>query len=134
MDIHNEIQGAGRFMNDDYILRMIESAVKNAGKLIFNKENDDIDTISIEAMDEKDILKIVLNRLVMECKYDEAENILFEQMEKTPSRDIFNIGIEFYNKLLVKSDEELLKGNFSKEEILQGLNDLKNMIVENKTV
>lgn len=121
-------------MNDDYILRIIESAVKTAGKLIFNKENDDIDTISIEAMDEKDILKIVLNRLVVECKYDKAENILFEQMEKTPSRYILNIGIEFYNKLLVKSDEELLKGNFSKEEILQGLNDLKSIIVENKTV
>lgn len=117
-------------MNDDYILRLIESAVKTAGKLIFNKENDDIDTISIEAMDEKDILKIVLKRLMMECKYDKAENILFDQMEKTPSRDIVLIGEGFYNELSVKSDEELVKGNFSREEIFQGLEDLRSMTVE----
>lgn len=33
--------------------------------------------------------------------------------------------MEFYNALLQKSDEELNESNFSREEIYQGLDDIK---------
>ncbi|AGK96299.1 DUF6483 family protein [Clostridium pasteurianum] len=115
-------------MNDDYILRIAESMGKAAGKLIFNKDQEEAESINIEAMNEKDILCILLKKLFIEGKYDKAENILFEQMERTPSQDIVNIGKEFYNQLLLKSDEELTKGKFSKKEIFQGLDDLKRAL------
>lgn len=36
-----------------------------------------------------------------------------------------NIGKEFYSQLFLKSNEELTKGNFSRKEIFQGLDDLQ---------
>lgn len=38
---------------------------------------------------------------------------------------LIKIGKDFYNMLLLKSDEDLTKANFSREEIFQGLNDMK---------
>lgn len=113
---------------DDYMLKVAESVGEAAAKLLFNKEKDEFEKMDIEAMSGKDILALILRKLSAEGKYNKAENILFEEMAKDPCEDIANVGKEFYNKLMLKSDEELAKGNFSREEILQGLNDLQTML------
>lgn len=115
-------------MNDDYILRIAESMGKVVGKLVFNKDQGEAESINIEAMNEKDILRILLKKLFIEGKYDKAENILFKQMERTPSQDIVNIGKEFYSQLLLKSDKELTKGNLSRREVFQDLGDLERTL------
>jgi hypothetical protein len=119
-------------MTNDYILKIIDSAAKIIAKVFLNKEQKEIQNINIEAMNEKDILPILLKRLTLEGKYNKAENILFEEMRKNPCEDIVNIGVEFYNGLLLKSDEELIKQNFSRKEIYQGLDDLKRLKIENQ--
>lgn len=115
-------------MNDDYMLRIVQSFGTAMAKLLLNKDNKEFENIDIEAMDPRDILPIILKKLTLEGNYDKAENILFEAAQKNPSVDIYNIGKEFYNELLLKSDEELAKGNFSRMEIFQGLDDLQIMI------
>lgn len=121
-------------MNKDYILRLIESAVKIFAKVVMNKEQEEFKNIDIEAMNEKDILPILLKRLTLEGQYNKAENILFEEMEKNPCEDIANIGKKFYNELLLKSDEELLKEKFSREEIYKGIGDLQSMLDTNNYI
>lgn len=117
-------------MNDDYILRIIESIGEFAGKVLFNKQSKKFENIDVQSMTTQDVLPILLKKLVLQGKYNEAENLLFEELEKNPSNDLIKIGKDFYNILLLKSDEDLTKANFSREEIFQGLNDMKKFIFE----
>ncbi|ACQ53332.1 hypothetical protein G8E05_14090 [Clostridium botulinum] len=103
----------------------IKKSIDDLGKL-FGKtilENDkNIDT---EKIGSTDLFKIILNKLFHEGNYDKAEDLIFEELEKNDSPEVYEIAVEFYNALLQKSDEELNENNFSREEIYQGLYDIK---------
>ncbi|AUM86904.1 hypothetical protein RSJ15_04060 [Clostridium botulinum] len=103
----------------------IKKSIDDLGKL-FGKtilENDkNIDT---EKIGSTDLFKIILNKLFYEGNYDKAEDLIFEELEKNDSPEVYEIAVEFYNALLQKSDEELNESNFSREEIYQGLDDIK---------
>lgn len=58
-------------------------------------------------------------------QYSKAEDILFELIDEN-QKDIYNAGISFYKRLRLKSEDELIKGNFSREEVEEGLNEFKN--------
>ena len=57
-------------------------------------------------------------------EYDKAENLLFDLIEISPAFAAAE-GEKFFSRLKLKSDEELLKGNFSREEIEQGRVELE---------
>jgi len=60
------------------------------------------------------------------AKYGKAEDVLYELLEeKQYSSEIVNVGMDFYNKLLLKSDDELIKGNLPRDEIIDSLKKLK---------
>ncbi|ENK0838680.1 hypothetical protein AB2Z22_002033 [Clostridium botulinum] len=103
----------------------IKKSIDDLGKL-FGKtilENDkNIDT---EKIGSTDLFKIILNKLFYEGNYDKAEDLIFEELEKNDSPEIYEIAVEFYNALLKKSDEELNESNFSRDEIYQGLDDIE---------
>ncbi|MGJ0907303.1 DUF6483 family protein [Clostridium botulinum] len=103
----------------------IKKSIDDLGKL-FGKtilENDkNIDT---EKIGSTDLFKIILNKLFYEGNYDKAEDLIFQELEKNDSPEIYEIAVEFYNALLKKSDEELNGGNFARDEIYQGLDDIK---------
>lgn len=73
-----------------------------------------------------------ISDLINKMEYNKCENIIFEMLEKYDSDAIYEIALDFYNKLLEKSDEELMANNFSKIEIFQGLSDLTKIIFERK--
>ncbi len=56
-------------------------------------------------------------------RYDKAENVLFELVETDPLW--IKKGLAFYQRLLQLSDEQLASGGFSRDEIVQGIEDLK---------
>ena len=58
-------------------------------------------------------------------RYDKAEDELF-RLKDLHFENIEAEGIEFYNSLGKLDDLELAKGNLSREEITQGLSELKN--------
>lgn len=115
-------------MNNDYILRLVEDLGKFAAKVLLDKEQEEYENINLDSVSSGEILQILLKKLLLEGKYNEAENILFEELNKNPSTNLVDIGKDFYNILLSKSDEELIKGNFSRGEVLQGLNDMEKFI------
>ncbi len=57
-------------------------------------------------------------------EYDEAENILFELIGLSAAAAAKE-GENFYDRLKSRSDEELAKGNFSRDEVEQGLSEFK---------
>lgn len=59
-------------------------------------------------------------------KFDKAEDMLFELLEDTDNEeDIIEVGVNFYEKLLEKSEEELENGNLPLEEVQDGFERLK---------
>lgn len=108
--------------NNDLILKMIEDLGKNIGKAIFDVK-EDLDPIMLENLSDKDILLIMLKKMIYDKKYNEAENTLFEFAENNNCDEVIEIGKWFYAKLDSKSDNELLQNNFSRYEINQGLKD-----------
>ncbi|AVQ44927.1 DUF6483 family protein [Clostridium botulinum] len=103
------------------IKKSIDDLGKLFGKTIL-KNDKNIDT---EKIGSTDLFKIILNKLFYEGNYDKAEDLIFEELEKNDSPEVYEISVEFYNALLKKSDEELNEGNFARDEIYQGLDDIK---------
>ena len=68
----------------------------------------------------------LLENLIEEDGINDAENILFEKLE-TSNLMYATIATRFYDKLKGLSDEKLQKSNYSRDEILQGLNDMCDM-------
>jgi hypothetical protein len=109
------------------IERLLNELAKNITKTVLNKEDESSEKINLNDIGSGNILQIMLKRFVHDGEYNKAENILFEEINKNKSGDIYQIAIDFYNSLLEKSDEKLEEGNFTREEIYQGLEDIKNM-------
>lgn len=112
---------------NDFILDMVESLGKSFGKLVF-EVNEDAEPIVIENLSDKDMILIILKKLISDRKYNEAENILFQFAESSECDEIGEIGTWFYNELSAKSDNELMNNNFSRSEIAQGLKDFNVLI------
>jgi len=109
------------------IEKLINDLAKNMAETILNKEEESSTKINLNDIGSGDILQIILKRLVNNGEYNKAENILFEVLNKNNSLEIYQIAVGFYNLLLEKSDEELGKGNFTREEVYQGLEDIKKI-------
>lgn len=61
-------------------------------------------------------------------KYARAEDVLFEMLEAgDPDGDLREQGTTFYQRLMRKSDAALSAGNFSREEVEEGLARLEKM-------
>lgn len=58
-------------------------------------------------------------------QYARAENILFEYLEKQPDVAMLEAGKAFYQRIQTKGTADLLLGNFSQEEITEGLVQLR---------
>ncbi|ELC8441484.1 hypothetical protein QYB59_000483 [Clostridium perfringens] len=99
---------------------------------LLNKDGEN-DFLLADTYSKDDIFWITLRGLISKGKIDEAEDMLFREAEKNPSMEIYEIGEKMYSLLDKKSEEELKKYNFSKEEIDLGLKDLKKLI-ENKSL
>ena len=61
-------------------------------------------------------------------RYAKAEDVLFDMLEEDAlPHDMVAEGIDFYQRLIAKSDDELLLGNLSREELAEGLRQVQEM-------
>jgi len=61
-------------------------------------------------------------------QYSKAEDLLFELIETNSfDQDILEEGIHFYERLIVKSDSELIAGNLPRDEVHEGLSGLEKL-------
>ena len=112
------------------IEELINELAKNTGKSLLQKEEDNNEIINLDEADSSDYIRILLKSLVLKQEYNKAENILFEEIKKNKSEKIYKIALDFYDLLMDQSDDKLKNGNFSREEIFQGLKDVN--IIFNK--
>lgn len=112
------------------IEELINELAKNTGKSLLQKEEDNNEIINLDEADSSDYIRILLKSLVLKHEYNKTENILFEEIKKNKSEKIYKIALDFYYLLMDQSDDKLKNGNFSREEIFQGLKDVN--IIFNK--
>ncbi|MBP1744916.1 MAG: hypothetical protein H6Q58_1894 [Firmicutes bacterium] len=114
----------------------LEELFKNLGKagakLLLNKEEKKSEVINLDQISSADILPGVLKRLVSQGEYNKAEDMLFSEWSEDCSGEMYNIAVDFYGLLREKTDEELRRGNFSREEIYQGLKEIEEKMKESK--
>ncbi len=115
-------------MKKDIILDMVEGLGKNIGKALA-KVKEEPETTEIQNFSDKEVLVLLLRKLISDKKYNEAEDMLFEYAAgHKEDEELLEIGEMFYDQLSMLTDEKLIENNFSREEITQGLKDFKNSI------
>ena len=107
-------------LKQDFLLRQIESLAMSLSKLFFNKDMVQYEVSDQENISETDILYTKLGKLVSEGKINEAENLLFDEVDKS-NIEYLRVGIDFYTNLNRLEDSVLEAHNYSREEIEQGL-------------
>ncbi|MBE6788076.1 MAG: hypothetical protein E7539_00225 [Ruminococcaceae bacterium] len=113
-------------MRNDYIMDMIE----DFGDLLLNlKEkithNEEFSTVNHdENLGQAGLLGIMLKRKCAAGEINEAENMLFEELEAHPEPDYFYVAVDFYKELASYNEAKLMSCNFSKEEVRDGMKEV----------
>ncbi len=85
----------------------------------------------IQKLDEVELPESIKKRLFHYYEYtgnfSKAEDILFELVDIN-SEEIFANALSFYERLKLKSDDDLRSGNFSREEIEDGIEEIRFLI------
>ena len=109
-------------LQDDFILRQIREMVHAVMKMLFQVSASELTPEVIEDSTARTTLENLI-ALTDEGKIDEAENQLYE-MTCDGDRQNLEIGLLFYYNLNGKDDDFLEAHNFSREEIMTGIQDL----------
>jgi len=107
----------------DWIMRQIEMISQFLARLLYGTDSVNYEEYLDEEHLASDALFRALNSLTQQGKISEAENLLFEQMNPA-SQDDLQVALDFYERLNDCSDEELEAGDFSREEVEEGLRDV----------
>ena len=113
------------YFEKDYIMRLIHGIALVLARLLLGKqmeqEGEIASALSREAAKEDEALR----RMIDEGRINEAEEILFEILENASWEDKQKVALalSFYDYVNEKEEEFLEKSNFSREEIVEGLED-----------
>ncbi len=107
----------------DYIMRIIQEMVRVLISLMLGKQYTSVDLsdenkYEVSGKKLKDLLIMVDNGEI-----NDAENTMLSGLDYS-NRDDMIATVLFYKYLSEKEDEFLLRNNYTKEEILDGLNQL----------
>ena len=109
-------------LQDDFILRQIREMIHAVMSMLFQVNASELSPEVIEDASARTVLEELL-ALTDEGQIDEAENQLYE-MTCDGDRQNLEIGLLFYYNLNGKDDDFLEVHNFSREEIMTGIQDL----------
>lgn len=109
-------------LQDDFILRQIREMIHAVMRMLFQVNASELSPEVIEDTSARTVLEELL-ALTDEGQIDEAENQLYE-MTCDGDRQNLEIGLLFYYNLNGKDDDFLEVHNFSREEIMTGIQDL----------
>lgn len=109
--------------HQDWIMRQITSFIHMIGKVLFKKDSVELNIHGESNSEKVHLLYERLINLINNLKVNEAEDLLFENIE-TDDLIYIKIAMDFYDKVNKLSDEELEEADFSREEIKLGLEDI----------
>lgn len=115
-------------MRNDFIMDMIEdfgSLLLNLKEKITQSHSEEFSVVNHdENLGEAGLFGIMLKRKCAAGEINEAENLLFDELEAQDNPDYFFVAIDFYKELSTYDDEKLLSCNFTREEIVSGMKEV----------
>lgn len=116
------------FKHNDYILDQIEM-LGDFLRNVFIQSSEPIAEIFNEdgSFSATNFLKYRLKKMVLEGQINEAETILFDEIEQSPEYSYLEVALYFYSELMKIDEQILIKSGFSEQEIIEGLNDIKRI-------
>lgn len=108
----------------DWFMRQITLAIAAIGKIVFGKDVALYEIKDEAGQTETDKLHLYLLRLIDEGKANEAEELLFQSLDPA-NQDTLLLALDFYQRLNALGDEALQDMHFSREEVYEGLQEVK---------
>lgn len=106
---------------NDYIMRQIEDFVKFISKVVAKKDINSVEIFTEKwEFSKEGLFLLKLQQMVDNGEINEAENLLFEEVEKNQSVSNLAVANLFYNYLSLVPKERLLDCNYSEQEIQEG--------------
>ena len=122
-------------MRNDYIMDMIEDfgdLLLNIKEKITQSHSEEFSVVNHdENLGQAGLFGIMLKRMCAAGDINEAENLLFEELEVHPEADYFFVALDFYKELATYPEQRLASCNFSKEEIAAGMQEIMALAEEN---
>lgn len=106
----------------DYVLRQIEMLTAFLVSLFFDQEVEKYQFLKERRMESVDPLFLELRGLVDAGQINEAEDLLFSQLQERGIA-LLEVMVSFYDLLGAKTNDELEQAHFSRAEVLQGLTE-----------
>jgi len=118
----------------DFLVRQLQHMTEAIGSMVFNKETaakyEALSEVNLN-QPETDLLYVLLCDRIANNSVNEAENLLFDSLDgedRQYTLSDIEVAADFYAELNRWSDEELEASDFSREEVLEGLNDILNLL------
>lgn len=113
---------------NDYFERMIKTVINGLVSIFKNKNSieSSIENDSV-ILKEDQLLEIMIKKYISEGQINKAEDMIFEAIEDRKSSRNLELAVFFYETISKWDDEKLMKCNFSKAEIVDGLNEVKSL-------
>ena len=112
---------------NDWAMRQVEEIGRFLAKLLFNKETTIYEVITDENgnITDEGLLYLELKTLLRQGRLNQAENLLFERINRGENLEYLEIAIDFYSQLNNLTDEYLEAHGFSREEVKEGLMEVR---------
>lgn len=110
-------------LEKDYILRMIKDLTKSIAHLILGKSEIEYELPDESEYSRVDTLYVKLIELVNMGQINEAEDLLFDEINPSDMRQ-FEMAMSFYLYLNDFGDDYLEKNNYSRDEITEGIRSI----------
>ena len=110
-------------LEKDYILRMIKDLTKSIAHLILGKSEIEYELPKESEYSRVDTLYVKLIELVNMGQINEAEDLLFDEINPSDIRQ-FEMAMSFYLYLNDFGDDYLEKNNYSRDEITEGIRSI----------
>lgn len=115
-------------MSHDYLMRQIEEAAKALASILLNKKLEVHAIIDEDGnLSHGDFLLYNLKKLALQGKINEAENLLFDAVEQNPCYEYLQAALTFYEQLMQMDDKALHEYDFSRQEVLDGLQEIRHI-------
>ncbi|MBC8571380.1 hypothetical protein H8709_11185 [Oscillospiraceae bacterium NSJ-54] len=110
-------------------MEQIEMMTQFLGKVFFQKDlvPEEFYLVDANSLSEGDLTAITVKRLLSQRRLNEAENLIFEEVEKDPSPRMLKIACDFYAALMELDEGALEAAQFGADEIIEGIRDIQRI-------
>lgn len=111
----------------DYLMEEAERLTKLIAAVVFQKQMEEEPGGQEYAISQDATLLGDLRRMILSGEINQAENHLFERLQQEPTSQSFAAAGIFYRELSMLTDAELREADFSREEIMDGLQSVERI-------